>query len=443
MNGHSISSVALRAPISGTITQRHVNAGAGVQAGASLFSIADLSTVWVIANVPESQLNMLRVGTPAEVRSAALGQTIAKGRVTYIDPVLNEETRTGRVRLEVVNPNQQLKIGTFVEVGFTGAAPSTLPVATELVVPAEAVQTVEGKTVVFVPGPKPGQFVSRDVDLNDQPIGPGGNATLIGNTLTNNGTGILIGTTFPDDTSKVTANFNNIFGNTIGVDATKSATDPNSGVDARFNWWGDFSGPQRDDGQGSGGSPPNPGGQGNEAEGNVFIEDPRPVPTPVLVATSKDDYLAQTTGITTVPVTIAPNPLPSQPVTDGSAEFNVTFGSPLQNVTTDEEFTFTANDVIATYNGAAVPVGQIAVVLDGSRTKASVTVSGLTGRGVLDVSVITGAALSESGFLTLSSGTASALIGAPNQQPVILPNPPAEPATRPAVHAVHPFGVAS
>ncbi|HEX4913828.1 MAG TPA: efflux RND transporter periplasmic adaptor subunit [Vicinamibacterales bacterium] len=171
VNGHSISSVALRAPISGTITQRHVNAGAGVQAGASLFSIADLSTVWVIANVPESQLNMLRVGTPAEVRSAALGQTIAKGRVTYIDPVLNEETRTGRVRLEVVNPNQQLKIGTFVEVGFTGAAPSTLPVATELVVPAGAVQTVEGKTVVFVPGPKPGQFVSRDVELGDQTDG--------------------------------------------------------------------------------------------------------------------------------------------------------------------------------------------------------------------------------------------------------------------------------
>lgn len=171
VNGHSISSVALRAPISGTITQRHLNAGAGVQAGASLFSIADLSTVWVIANVPESQLDMLRVGTAAEVRSAALGQTIAKGRVTYIDPVLNEETRTGRVRLEVVNPNQQLKIGTFVEVGFTGAAPSTLPVATELVVPAGAVQTVEGKTVVFVPGPKPGQFVSRDVELGDQTDG--------------------------------------------------------------------------------------------------------------------------------------------------------------------------------------------------------------------------------------------------------------------------------
>lgn len=170
VSGHSISSVALRAPISGTITQRHVNAGAGVQAGASLFSITDLSTVWVIANVPESQLPVLRVGTPAEVRSAALGQTIARGRVTYIDPILNEETRTGRVRLEVVNPNQQLRIGTFVEVGFSGAEAAT-PAVTELVVPADAIQTVEGKTVVFVPGSKPGQFVSREVQLGEQTDG--------------------------------------------------------------------------------------------------------------------------------------------------------------------------------------------------------------------------------------------------------------------------------
>ncbi|HEV7767169.1 MAG TPA: efflux RND transporter periplasmic adaptor subunit, partial [Thermoanaerobaculia bacterium] len=138
VKGHSISSVALRAPISGTITERHLNAGAGVQAGAPIFSIADLSTVWVIANVPESQINAMRIGTPAEVRSAALGHSIAKGRITYIDPVLNEQTRTGRVRLDVVNPNQQLKIGTFVEVNFqSGASQAEAP--TELVVPDEAI----------------------------------------------------------------------------------------------------------------------------------------------------------------------------------------------------------------------------------------------------------------------------------------------------------------
>ena len=171
IKGHSISSVALRAPISGTITERLVNAGAGVQAGAPLFSIADLSTVWVIANVPESQINTMRIGTPAEIRSPALGQSIARGRVTYIDPVLNEQTRTGRVRLDVVNPNQQLKIGTFVEVNFEAGAAAQSEAATELVVPDEAIQTVENKTIVFVPDAKPAHFQMREIQVGGQADG--------------------------------------------------------------------------------------------------------------------------------------------------------------------------------------------------------------------------------------------------------------------------------
>ncbi len=170
VKGHSISSVALRAPISGTITERHVNAGAGVQAGALLYSIADLSTVWVIANVPESQINALRMGTPAEVRSSALGQSIAHGRVTYLDPMLNEETRTARVRLEVVNPKQQLRIGTFVEVNFRSPA-TQAESPTEVVVPDEAIQTVENKTIVFVPAAKPAHFEAREIQVGGQADG--------------------------------------------------------------------------------------------------------------------------------------------------------------------------------------------------------------------------------------------------------------------------------
>ena len=170
VKGHSISSFVLRAPISGTITERFVNPGSGVQAGNPIFSIADLSTVWVIANVPDSQINVLRVGTPAGVRSAALGQSIASGRITYIDPVLNEETRTARVRIEAVNPNQQLKIGTFVEVSFQ-AAGSTSETASELVIPEEAIQTVQNRTVVFVPTNEAGHFQIRDVQLGGQANG--------------------------------------------------------------------------------------------------------------------------------------------------------------------------------------------------------------------------------------------------------------------------------
>jgi membrane fusion protein, heavy metal efflux system len=148
-HSRNTSLVAVLAPVSGAVTERLVNAGAGVEPGTALFTIANTSTVWVIANVPEAQLGLLRPGTPAEVRSAALGEGAFAGRVNYIDPRLNEETRTGKVRVELANPGGRLKAGMFVEVGFqagTGAGEGQ-----ELVVREEAVQRVGERTVVFVP----------------------------------------------------------------------------------------------------------------------------------------------------------------------------------------------------------------------------------------------------------------------------------------------------
>jgi cobalt-zinc-cadmium efflux system membrane fusion protein len=92
------SQVAVRAPLSGVITERKFNAGAGIEAAAPIFAISNLSTVYVIANVPEGSVGKLSVGSIAEIKSASIG-TI-NGRVAYIDPRLDETTRTARVRLE-------------------------------------------------------------------------------------------------------------------------------------------------------------------------------------------------------------------------------------------------------------------------------------------------------------------------------------------------------
>lgn len=143
------SVVAVVAPVSGTVTERHINAGAGVEAGTPLFTIANTSTIWVIANVPEAQMGLVRPGTPAEVRSAALGAGVSSGRVNYIDPRLNEETRTGKVRVELSNPGDRLKAGMFVEVGFQAGTGSDG--GRELVVREEAVQRVGDRAVVFIP----------------------------------------------------------------------------------------------------------------------------------------------------------------------------------------------------------------------------------------------------------------------------------------------------
>ena len=157
--------VTVQAPISGSVVKREVNPGAGVQEGNPLFKIANLSTVWVIANVPESQVNSISVGTPAEVRSPASGQRSINGRISFIDPALNEETRTVRVRVEVANAGEQLKSGMFVEVGFqTGTVGGES--ADDLVVSDEAIQRIGDRTVVFIPEEdEPGHFQVRDVEI--------------------------------------------------------------------------------------------------------------------------------------------------------------------------------------------------------------------------------------------------------------------------------------
>lgn len=160
----NVASVPLRAPVSGIITERTVSGGAGVQAGIALFTISNISNVWVIANVPENQMPLLRVGTPAQIRVTALGEGIINGNISYIDPQLNEETRTGRVRIEIPNANERLKSGMFVEVGFQGGTGAAT--GQELVVPSAAVQRLGDRTIVFVPKENDaGAFEIREIEV--------------------------------------------------------------------------------------------------------------------------------------------------------------------------------------------------------------------------------------------------------------------------------------
>ena len=155
------SLVTLRAPLSGAITERKFNAGAGIEAGVPVFSISNLGTVYVIANVPEVNMARLRIGSIAEINSPAIGTV--SGRVSYIDPKLDETTRTGRVRLEVPNAQGKLRAGMFAQVGFyTGTNEAT---GEELVVPSTAIQRSGDKTIVFVPREdEPGAFEVREIE---------------------------------------------------------------------------------------------------------------------------------------------------------------------------------------------------------------------------------------------------------------------------------------
>lgn len=166
---HSLdtSKVPVYAPAAGMVTERPVNPGSGITSGTTLFVLSNLSSVYAIANVPESQMALIRTGTGAEIRSAALGEGVINARVAYIDPQLNEETRAGRVRLEVPNPNGRLRAGMFVQIGFmTGTSDAT---GEELVVPSAAIQRIGEKTVVFVPEEgEAGSFKVREVETGGE-----------------------------------------------------------------------------------------------------------------------------------------------------------------------------------------------------------------------------------------------------------------------------------
>ena len=158
------STVTIRAPMTGTIIERAVNPGAWTEVGKSLFTIANLTTVWVIVNIPEARLGLVRPGAHVEIRAPALGNTLP-GRVSYIDPQLDQATRTARARVEATNTGELLKIGMFVDATVDGPMQNG---TTQLTVPVDAIQRIGERSVVFVPATESGHFTVRDVEVGDE-----------------------------------------------------------------------------------------------------------------------------------------------------------------------------------------------------------------------------------------------------------------------------------
>lgn len=160
----------IRAPIAGQVVEREVTLGELVGPDRdSLLILADLDTLWVIADVPEARLGDLQIGARARVKVAALRGLTIDGSVTYISPALDPTTRSAKVRIEVKSAGSNLRPGMFAQAMISSAAAeSAEPV---LAIPEEAVQTVEGATAVFVPVEgEPGTFAKREVSIG-APIG--------------------------------------------------------------------------------------------------------------------------------------------------------------------------------------------------------------------------------------------------------------------------------
>jgi membrane fusion protein, heavy metal efflux system len=154
---HVVSEVTVRAPGDGVVITRGVNPGQVVAASQELFVVADLTTVWVIADLYEKDFAAVAVGTEASVAIPAAPDTPRRGRVAYIDPRVDAATRTAKVRIEVPNRGD-LKLGMFVSVTIAG------PGQRVVVVPRTAVQTIGERSIVYVALDE-GRFIERPVRL--------------------------------------------------------------------------------------------------------------------------------------------------------------------------------------------------------------------------------------------------------------------------------------
>lgn len=122
------------APASGIVTALGAREGGQLMAGASLIEIADFSTVWLIAEVPERDVMQLKIGTPAEVTLQSLSGELFEGKVNYLYPVMDEATRTVRVRIELANRDGLLRAGMYGNVMLAGVRRDAMSVPSESII---------------------------------------------------------------------------------------------------------------------------------------------------------------------------------------------------------------------------------------------------------------------------------------------------------------------
>lgn len=160
-------SVVLKAPMGGTVITRHSEEGEYVNQGEHIVTIADLSLIWSELEAYESDLVWIQEGQPVTFTTNALPGRIFSGKVAYVDPILNPQTRTTRVRVNVENKKGLLKPGMYV----TGTIESTLHNGEpQLIIPKSAPLITGERAVVYVevPNQEKPTYVGREIELGPQ-----------------------------------------------------------------------------------------------------------------------------------------------------------------------------------------------------------------------------------------------------------------------------------
>ena len=140
--------VDIVAPVAGVITDQEVAIGASVQAYSTPnpFTVSDLSTVWIVCDVYENDMANVRVGEPADIKLNAYPDKVLKGTISNIGPILDPSIRTAKVRIEVANPGEMMRLGMFATATLFGKGKQTYAD-----VPASAIAHLHDRDWVYIP----------------------------------------------------------------------------------------------------------------------------------------------------------------------------------------------------------------------------------------------------------------------------------------------------
>jgi len=155
------SKASIRAPLEGTVIERHVNRGEVIDPKTKLFVVADLSELWVMADVHEKDIPKVQLGQPVEIQVTPYPAETFRGLIMHIGEVIEPATRTAKVRTEVPNPDGRLKAEMFATVKIVTTVEDQV-----LAVPGIAVQRDRGRDIVFV-RTGPTQFEPREVVVGE------------------------------------------------------------------------------------------------------------------------------------------------------------------------------------------------------------------------------------------------------------------------------------
>ncbi len=158
-SGETKRTLTFRSPVSGIVTEKKALQGMRFMPGDALYQVSDLSAVWVIADVFEQDIGLVKLGTRAKIRINAYPDKLFEGKVSYVYPTLDAATRTVPVRIELANPGLLLKPSMFAQVDLPVAAKG--PVVT---VPLSALIDSGTRQIVLVEA-KEGRYEPREVKV--------------------------------------------------------------------------------------------------------------------------------------------------------------------------------------------------------------------------------------------------------------------------------------